>query len=59
LPETSRLGVYTAYKYYCQLLKKLKKTPANKILQARIRVKDHVKLALLMRSFVNVKLNLL
>ncbi|MBO6517918.1 MAG: phytoene/squalene synthase family protein [Bacteroidia bacterium] len=59
LPDTARFGVYTAYKYYRQLLKKLKRTPSNKIMEARIRVRDHVKLGLLVKSYVNVKLQLL
>lgn len=59
LPLTARFGVYTAYKYYRQLLKKLKKTPSNRILESRIRVKDHIKWALLVKSYMNVRLNLL
>lgn len=59
LPETARFGVYMAYKYYRQLLKKLKRTPSKQILEARIRVGDHVKLGLLVKSYFNVKLNLL
>ena len=31
LPESARLGVYTAFKYYKQLLIKLKKTPSKKM----------------------------
>ncbi|MCB9262649.1 MAG: phytoene/squalene synthase family protein [Flavobacteriales bacterium] len=59
LPETARFGVYTAYRYYKQLLKKLKRTHHSKILQSRIRVNDYVKMALMMRSYINIKLNLL
>ena len=59
LPRTARFGVYTAYKYYRQLLKKLKKTPSNRIMESRIRVKDHIKWALLVKSYMNVRLNLL
>ena len=33
LPNNSRFGVYTAYKYYISLLKKLKKTPSKFIFQ--------------------------
>ena len=59
LPQTARFGVYTAYKYYKQLLKKLKRTPSSRILDTRIRVKDHVKLALMVKSYMNVRLNML
>lgn len=59
LPRTARFGVYTAYKYYNQLLKKLKKTPSSRIMDSRIRVKDHVKWMLLAKSYMNVRLNLL
>mgnify|MGYP000613294423 CR=1 FL=1 len=59
LPHTARFGVYTAYKYYRQLLKKLKRTQPNRIMETRIRVSDHTKWALLVRSYCNVKLNLL
>jgi phytoene/squalene synthetase len=59
LPLSSRFGVHTAYKYYRRLLKKLKKTPSEEILNTRIRVSDSVKLLLLTRSYVKFKLNLL
>ena len=59
LPSTARFGVYTAFKYYSQLLRKLKRTPSSHILETRIRVQDHVKWALLVKSYVSVKLNLL
>ena len=59
LPSTARFGVYTAFKYYSQLLRKLKRTPSSHILDTRIRIQDHVKWALLVKSYVNVKLNLL
>ena len=59
LPQTARFGVYTAYKYYKQLLKKLKRTPSSRILDTRVRVKDHVKLALMVKSYMNVRFNML
>ena len=36
LPDAAKFGVYTAYKYYMRLLKKLKKTPSTKIKTTRI-----------------------
>lgn len=59
LPSTSRFGVYTAYIYYKQLLNKLKATPSIKIMDSRIRVKNHVKFGLLLKSYALVKLNML
>jgi phytoene/squalene synthetase len=59
LPSTAKLGVYTAYKYYHALFKKIKKTPANKIVCKRIRVSNLNKLLILFRCKIVVRLNLL
>jgi phytoene synthase len=59
LPATSKFGVYTAYIYYSRLLQKLKDTPSQEIMSTRIRVPNYAKMALLMKSYVNTKLNLL
>jgi phytoene/squalene synthetase len=59
LPSTSKFGVYTAYIYYKQLLNKLKATPSAKIMESRIRVKNHIKFGLLLKSYAQVKLNML
>ncbi|PKQ45569.1 phytoene/squalene synthase family protein [Confluentibacter flavum] len=59
LPIEAKFGVFMAYRYYSQLLKKLKKTPALQIKNTRIRVSDPKKVALLMRSYVKYQLNLL
>lgn len=58
LPSTSKFGVYTAYVYYSQLLKKLKRTPSSKIMDVRIRVNNYTKIGLLAKSYVNIKLNI-
>ena len=58
LPASSKFGVYTAYRYYQQLLKKLQKTPSNKLMETRIRVSDYHKYGLLMQSYLNIKLNI-
>jgi phytoene/squalene synthetase len=58
LPNEAKFGVYTAYKYYYQLLKKLQKTPSLEIKNARIRVPNYQKFGLLASSYVNYKLNL-
>lgn len=59
LPNTSRYGVYTAYMYYRKLLKQLKRTPSHKIMETRVSVKNHIKLGLLLRSYFDIKLNLI
>lgn len=59
LPMEARFGVFMAYRYYSQLLKKLKRTPALEIKNARIRVPNHKKFILLTRSYVKYQLNLL
>jgi len=59
LPIEAKFGVFMAYRYYSQLLKKLKKTPALQIKNTRIRVSDPKKVELLMRSYVKYQLNLM
>jgi len=58
LPNEAKFGVYTAYKYYYKLLKKLESTPPLEIKNARIRVPNYQKFGLLAKSYVNYKLNL-
>lgn len=59
LPNTARLGVYTAYKYYVKLLQKLRKTSSTDIKQSRIRVPNYQKMSVLARSYVKYRFNLL
>ena len=59
LPLEAKFGVFMAYRYYNQLLKKLKITPALEIKSTRIRVPDYKKVELLTRSYVKYQLNLL
>jgi phytoene/squalene synthetase len=59
LPIEAKFGVFMAYRYYSQLLKKLKKTPALQIKNTRIRVSNPKKIELLMRSYVKYQLNLM
>ena len=59
LPIEAKFGVFMAYRYYRQLLKKLKKTPALEIKNTRIRVPNYKKFELLTRSYVKFQLNLL
>lgn len=59
LPMEAKFGVFMAYRYYRQLLKKLKHTPALDIKSSRIRVPNYKKIELLTRSYVKFQLNLL
>ena len=59
LPIEAKFGVFMAYRYYNQLLTKLKKTPALEIKNTRIRVPNYKKAELLTRSYVKYQLNLL
>ena len=59
LPLEAKFGVFMAYRYYNQLLVKLKTTTALEIKSTRIRVPDYKKVELLTRSYVKYQLNLL
>lgn len=59
LPIEAKFGVYTAFRYYRKLLKKLKQVPSAEIKNTRIRVPDYVKASLLARSYVKYRLNLI
>jgi len=59
LPSGTRLGVYVAYIYYRQLFKKISRTPANTILQKRIRISDTHKTALYFKAVLHQKLNVI
>jgi 15-cis-phytoene synthase len=58
LPSDSKPGVLVAYYYFRRLLDKIKRTPAEKLLEARIRVPDTVKLFLLVKAYLACKLKL-
>ena len=59
LPAEAKFGVYIAYRYYRKLLKKLKNTPSDRIMETRIRISNTMKINLLARSFVKYKLNII
>ena len=59
LPPSARFGVYVAYAYYLALFKKIRTTPADKILQSRIRICNRQKARLLAYSFFRHQLNIL
>ena len=58
LPDDSRLAVMVAYRYYTRLLKNIKKTPVQELMNRRIRVSDSKKVMLLVTSVIKHKLNL-
>ena len=57
LTKEAKFGVYTAYKYYISLLKKISKTQPEEILNKRIRVDDFSKLYIIGKSYVKYQLN--
>ena len=59
LPDAAKFGVYTAYKYYLRLLKKLKRVPSVEIKNKRIRVPNIQKVDVLARSYVRYRFNIL
>lgn len=59
LPHEARFGVYTAYKYYSVLLKKLKRIPSMHITNARVRVPNYQKMGVLAQSYIKFRFNLL
>ena len=58
LPRNSRLGVMIAFYYYKNLLKRIKRTPADRLLEKRIRVPDIIKLFLLYKALLANRYNI-
>jgi len=59
LPMEAQFGVYTAYKYYTKLLKKLKNTAPIHIQNQRIRVPNYQKMGVFASSYLKYRFNLL
>lgn len=59
LPKKARFGVYVAYVYYYALFQKIKATPADVILDKRIRIANSNKYGLLLSSYLKHSFNLL
>jgi len=59
LPKEAKLAVLLAYYYYKELLYKIDHTPAGKIMESRIRISNGKKIALLVKSIVLTKFNLI
>ena len=56
LPPGVRLGVYSAYLYYLILFKKIKNHDVDELLRTRVRISNWTKLALLVKSLIEVKI---
>lgn len=59
LPKRSKLAVLIAYYYYMSLLKKIKKTQADRILESRISISNFKKMFLLLKAMFIYKLRLI
>jgi len=59
LPGKTKLAVYIAFIYYKKLLNYLQKTPAEKIMQKRIRVSNTMKFILIGKAYLHYYLRLI
>jgi len=57
LPVSSKGGVYLAYVYYKSLFNKIKKMPAQKILNERVRINNGKKMGLMINSLIINKMH--
>jgi len=55
LPECARLGVYTAYLYYNSLTRLIEATPAERLINTRIRVPNAKKMILFGQAYLTTK----
>ncbi len=58
LPLEARRGVYLAYFYYKKLFLRIKETPAEKIMNSRIRIPDLNKIGLMFNSLIRHQFNI-
>ena len=58
LPKDSRFGVFVAYKYYANLLQKIRKLPPSTIMGQRVRIPNAIKYVLFMKCYVQHRFNL-
>ena len=59
LPRGARMGVYLAYVYYQTLFNKIKRLPASRVQNERVRVPNPQKFALLAQTYVKYRFNVL
>lgn len=57
LPSSSKLGVYTAYRYYLSLFDKIKTASPQELLTMRIRIPNFQKWLILLKSKMRVQFN--
>ena len=57
LPWKARFGVYTAYRYYYTLFKKIRKMQPRQVLQNRVRVADFRKAAIVLQARMQHQFN--
>lgn len=57
LPVSAKGGVYLAYVTYRSLFKKIRRLPANQILNGRVRINNSKKFGLMLNSLIQNKLN--
>ena len=58
LDKDSFLGVFVAYRYYKELLSKIKKSNLTKMKDVRIRISNFKKMALILNSAIKVNLKM-
>jgi phytoene/squalene synthetase len=58
LSQHARFGVFLAYRYYWSLFRKIKQTPASKIMQHRVRIPNGRKISLMMTSYLQYKMSI-
>jgi phytoene/squalene synthetase len=59
LPWKARCGVFTAYRYYLSLFKKIKRMGPKRVLQERIRVADYHKLLIVLAAGMRHQFNMI
>ncbi len=59
LPKSSQRGVYLGYYYYRKLFRRIKQTPAEKVMNARIRIPDYMKVGIMFKCVLRTEMNLL
>ncbi len=59
LPQGVKSGVYLAYYYYYKLYLRIKATPPEMIMNARIRIPNFDKFGLMLRSLIRLQINIL
>lgn len=59
LPKSSRFGVYVAYTYYYNLLKKIKARTVSDLMSQRVRISDYYKYFLYCKSYLRHSFNVL